>query len=379
MRQDFNPFILTGYTTPEYFCNRENETKRLIKNIKNQQNTALFALRRLGKTGLIKHVFHRLQAEKKVVCIYIDLYATRNLGDFANLLANAVYQAYPEKKQFAKQFINTFKSLRPVVSIDSLSGVPELSLDLTGNVKIEKTIPQLLTYLEAQNIPIVIAMDEFQQIVHYPEKNVEAILRTKIQELQHCHFIFSGSHQAMMVELFHHVKRPFYNSTTPIYLDKIDASSYHSFIKKMFEKYKYAITDESIDYVLEWTDRFTYHVQAVCHHLFAEGDKKITLEKTQALCLEVLKQQEHIYFQYRNLLTDTQWQLLKAFAKEEIVTQPYTKKFILEYQLGSAAIVKRSLEALVTKEMIYYDASSPTPYYAVNDKFLMRWLQRLPK
>ena len=53
-----------------------------------------------------------------------------------------------------------------------------------------------------------------------------------------------------------------------------------------------------------------------------------------------------------------------------------TKEFIGRYQLGSAAIVKRSLESLLQKEMIYYNSSIEFPNYAVYDKFLMRWLQQ---
>ena len=90
-----------------------------------------------------------------------------------------------------------------------------------------------------------------------------------------------------------------------------------------------------------------------------------------------MQEKEAVFFQYRNLLTVTQWQLLKAMAEEERVVQPYNKKFINTYNLGSSAIVKRSLESLLQKEMIYRDTSISEPYYAVYDKFLMRWLQVL--
>ncbi len=68
--------------------------------------------------------------------------------------------------------------------------------------------------------------------------------------------------------------------------------------------------------------------------------------------------------------------MLKAIANEEKLQQPYAQKFISKYLLGTPANVKRSLEALVEKEMVYFDAGVETPHYEVYDKFLMRWMQK---
>lgn len=47
-----NPFIYQGYESPEYFCDREVETKTLMSHLKNGRNVTLISPRRLGKTGL---------------------------------------------------------------------------------------------------------------------------------------------------------------------------------------------------------------------------------------------------------------------------------------------------------------------------------------
>ncbi|MBF1449790.1 MAG: ATP-binding protein, partial [Prevotella oris] len=52
-----NPFITYGYKGNRYFCDRENETKKLIEALQNDRNVTLISPRRVGKTGLIKHVF----------------------------------------------------------------------------------------------------------------------------------------------------------------------------------------------------------------------------------------------------------------------------------------------------------------------------------
>src|SRR5258708_38633223 len=92
-----NPFLISGYLSPGYFCDRESETKTLMDTISNQGNTVFFAQRRIGKTALIRHVFYLLK-NKKTTTIYADIYATQNLKDFTNQLANSIYRIFPENK-----------------------------------------------------------------------------------------------------------------------------------------------------------------------------------------------------------------------------------------------------------------------------------------
>jgi uncharacterized protein len=370
-----NPFSISGYFGPAFFCDREDETKVLINNIKSHNHTAFFALRRMGKTALIQHVFHLLGTQKNRKCIYIDIYSTQNLKDLTNQLANNIYKIFPEKKGIGKSFWEFIKLFRPIISVDALTGSPELSLDMNQPKQLEKTIPQLLQFLDSQAIKTVIAIDEFQQILSYPEKNIEALLRTAMQQLKNTTFIFCGSNQAMMQEIFNSAKRPFYASCNTINLQPIQPTMYSPFIKNLFATYKYKITDEAIEEILNYTQTHTYYTQSFCNELFIHQQKNIQLATLQQIKLKILKDNEGVFFQYRNLLTPTQWQLLKAIAKEQTVEQPYNKKFINTYNLGSPAIVKRSLESLLQKEMIYKNTTANTAYYTVYDKYLLRWLQ----
>ena len=68
--------------------------------------------------------------------------------------------------------------------------------------------------LKKADKPCIVAFDEFQQISKYPEKNIEALLRSHIQHLSNVHFIFSGSERHLVTEMFLSSARPFYNSTS---------------------------------------------------------------------------------------------------------------------------------------------------------------------
>ena len=72
-----NPFLITGYQGPDYFCDREKETASLMSALKNGRNITLISPRRMGKTELIKNVFYYIQKENKsAACFYLDIFST---------------------------------------------------------------------------------------------------------------------------------------------------------------------------------------------------------------------------------------------------------------------------------------------------------------
>lgn len=374
MKDELNPFLLGGYVNPQLFCNREAEISRLASNIKNGVNTTLLSIRRMGKTGLIHHLFHRLQ-KKKVLGIYVDIFPVQNLKEFTNVIATAVMQAIPEKKPMGRRFMEWLRGLHPVISFDHLSGQPEVSFDFRQPRQYEKSLADVFAFLDRQRIQVVMAIDEFQQIAFFPEKNTEALLRSIIQPLKYVRFIFSGSHKHMLAEIFSHSKRPFFSSTQSIHLGPISENEYSRFILGKFMKAKRTLLPDALQFVLAFTMRHTWYTQAVCNRLYSTGEKKITAEFARQCCYKLLKEHEAVFYQYRNLLTSGQWNLLRAIAREEKLYQPSSKSFIRVHDVGTPSNVQRALEALLSKEMVYSEADGHGTYYSVYDCFLARWLE----
>ena len=91
MEQLNNPFVIYGYKGTEYFCDRKKETDLIMKALQNERNIVLISPRRIGKTGLIHHVFENIsKQEPETHCFYLDINATRNLSQFIQLLAKTV-------------------------------------------------------------------------------------------------------------------------------------------------------------------------------------------------------------------------------------------------------------------------------------------------
>ena len=65
MKKPLTPFPTIGYFGAQYFCDREEETKRILSNIHGGQSTILTAPRRIGKTALIYHVIDKIPSGTK--------------------------------------------------------------------------------------------------------------------------------------------------------------------------------------------------------------------------------------------------------------------------------------------------------------------------
>jgi uncharacterized protein len=372
MKKPLTPFPTTGYYGAQYFCDREEETKRLLSNIMGGQSTILTAPRRIGKTALIFHVIDKLPSGTKG--IYFDILPTENMSGFLNELASAIIRNVPEKKGTGRKIWDFIKSLRPSVSFDMLTGSPQVSFTLKDN-EVNHQIEAIFSFLEKQDEKYVIAIDEFQQILRYPEKNTDAWLRTLIQKLKNVIFIFAGSQQHLLNEMFTIPSRPFYNSASLLKIGKINGEKYKAFIRKQFILNDRQLEDSIIDNILDWADYHTYYVQLICNRIFLTSVNKITDETWREEAERLLKEQEPVFFNYRSMLTKPQWDILKATALEGVLYEPTGIDFVLKYSLGNPSTVLRSLEAITRMELIYYDFNlNGKKFYAINDLLFRRWI-----
>jgi uncharacterized protein len=372
MKKVANPFVISGYLGPEYFCDREKESDRILKSIRAGRNLTLISLRRMGKTGLLRHVMHQLEEKNKTwTVIYADLLPTLNANDLLTTITNALIKAGKNEKNTLSKILEALSSLRPSLTIDQFTGQPSLELKSESTAMIQTGLDKVLDLIKGINRNLVIIFDEFQQISEYPEKNMEHVLRTIIQSYPAVHFIFSGSSRHMLENMFMSAGKPFYRSTELMYLERIDQVSYKTFITEKFRQEGIVIEDDAIKLIFDWTRLHTWYVQFVCNKLFESAEKKINPTVVNRMFLQILDESEPEYINYRNLLTASQFRLLIAFASENGVVMPTSGRFIYKYDLSSPSSVKTSIKSLADKEMITNENNK----WFVYDVFFSRWLE----
>jgi len=376
MKTLHNPFLTKSYVSKEYFCDREDELGLLLGNVENGRDTTLISPRRMGKTGLIFRFFEYIRDQKlDIRAVYVDIFASRSLGDFVRQLAEAILKNYPEQTSFGKKFMKFLKGLRPLISYNAISGEPQIQIFYQTPQDKEYTISELLQFLDRQDVQILIAIDEFQQIAAYPEKNVEALLRTCIQQLKNIRFIFCGSNHSLMLQIFSNASRPFFGATHYLFLGKIRHEKYAQFIQEIFLAHTMKIDEDAVTFILQWTYCHTFYTQSLCNIVFSLGVAHITLAEVKTACLQILIQNEPVFLQYRQLLTAAQWNFLIALAKEENVKHITAQNFIARHEIGTPANARRISKALVDKDLVYVSSETKETSYQVYDVFLLRWLQ----
>lgn len=365
-----NPFILTGYISPKYFCDRENETRRLISAIENNRHLTLFSLRRMGKTGLIRHVYHELEKNKEIVPVYADIMPTANLSEFTSTLVKAVLSTLAKNKGLIKSMLTGLSTIRPVLTYHPVTGQPEITIKMDNPSDSEHTLETVFAYLSRQRQHIVIAIDEFQQISTYPQKNVESTLRSLIQPLTNVTLIFSGSRKHILTEIFSSPGRPFFNSTEIMEINAINTEDYYSFITGHFHDHGMSIEKEALDLIKEFTSMHTFYVQFLCNRLFSMGAGKISRGDAAALYNQVLGENEPVFASYINLITPFQFRLLKAIATYRGATGLTSKEFLQSNNLGAASSVNTALKSLIEKEFIFREKEK----YYLADRFFEGWI-----
>lgn len=368
MAEEYNPFLLQGYMGADTFCDRVDELAFLREAMANQRNVTIISLRRLGKTALIRHFF---ASQRKFIPVFVDLYRTTDQeGMVLRIVQESLRQVGKPTSALLKEVAQAMRSLEFSLNFDPLTGLPELGVSARPGLKQAMALDELFRYLERQKKPVVIALDEFQQITEYPEKSTEALLREQVQKLRNVQFIFSGSDRRMMQAIFADGKRPFFQATEPLHLGPIPDDAYAAFITRHFEAVRKRIGADVVRDGLAWCRSHTYYVQYLFNRLFALGRKEVGAMDLLHTKASILKERAPEYMTLERLLSPNQAALLTAIAKEGRVALPTAMEFVVRHQLSALSTVRQSLGVLVDKELVHHTDGN----YAVTDVFLGHWL-----
>ncbi len=370
-----NPFVTSGYVGPEYFCDREAETASLTKLLVNGNNVVLVSPRRLGKTGLLHHCFLQEKVATQYNTFIIDIYSTKNLNDFVLEMGKAILNYLKSRsRKLLEKFIDIVSSIRSGISFDVM-GNPSWNVDFGMLPTPDCTLEQIFRFIEQSDKPCIIAIDEFQQIMNYPEKNVEAMLRTYIQRCHNAVFVFSGSEQHLLSEMFNSPAHPFYASTSTQVLEPLPVDKYALFAQHHFDSRGRALEEGVAEEVYGSFGGVTWFVQKVMNYLFSDTDLGMTCtrEMIPIAIDEIVKDNSIIYTELLYQLTARQKELLIAINNEGKVGAITSGAFIRKYHLPSASTIQTTIKALVDKQIVTRHQGE----YEVYDKFFSLWLKNL--
>lgn len=373
-----NPFILGHRLRRPYFCDRITEQENLTTAVTNGRNVVLISPRRMGKTSLIYVALHdSKEIEEEYLTFFFDILQTNSLSEFTYLLGKAIFDTLLSKSETrVRGFLAALKSLRGTFGFDSMSGTPTFNIQLGDIRHPEYTLDEIFNYIEQSEKPVIIVIDEFQQITKYPEKNTEAILRSHIQRMSNASFIFAGSERSILQEMFISSKRPFYNSSEIMHLGPISEDIYVRFARDLFFERGKKLEEAPVRWAFRLFDGNTFYMQRTMNGAFAETargavcDKETVLRSVRAM----LSANEVIYREILSNVNTSQKSTLYALAKDRIVKSPTSGEFIRRHTLSSASSVQNAILKLTRSGLIYksedgYCLTDPLMRIFINDLY----------
>lgn len=304
------------------FCNRVEETERLVGNIGSCKHTLIIAPRRYGKSSLAERAIEKAELPN----VKINLHLCTSEEDVAQIVLEAVIKLIGSSIGKIEKVIESLKkylsTIEPLISfggsVASLKLVPKHKANYS--VVIAEALLLLEKLLREKNKRAVIFFDEFQEIDRIDKKGgIEGAFRTAAQEMQQLSIIFSGSIRSLLVSMFEDENRPLYKLCRKIKLDRISATDYESHIQKIAvdtwgEKLKKPVFDK----IIELTNRHPYYVNYLCDSIWEANKKLPGLIETEKAWDEVVAEEWSDALRELSDLPISQRKILKYIAHNNV-------------------------------------------------------------
>ena len=363
-----NPFFIKGYHGPEYFCDRVAETKKILSAIENGRDITLMAPRRYGKTGLIHNVFSKLG--RGYAPVYLDIFQIPNLTEFTKAFSSRVVSALamPLEKT-GRGLLDFFRCCRPTAT-PQVDGRVEFSFNIVPS-DAEATLKDTFDFLESRKIEPVVAIDEFQQVREFPEKGIEAMLRSYVQFCGKSHFIFAGSKKHMMDEMFALPRGPFYQSTQLMNIDVIDRDKFSEFAERLFLRFGRRYDREAFAYLYDRFHGVTWYLQVVLNRAWERESGLDSRGTVDEVVEQLVDEGESTYSDLLLSQTQSSQSVLRAIAAEGVVKEISAKDLIDKYRLPVGSTIRSLVRELVNRNLIYKSAEG----YSIYDQLFAEWLR----
>lgn len=356
-----NPFKFGTVVDEPFFINRKEELAEIDNLINSENHLTIISPRRYGKTSLLRKALVGLEKHS----IYLDLQLIVTPMDFASQLLKRIYRIFPFNR--LKSQLKSFRVI-PALTVNPVTGEVDVSFrpDNDTVVPLEDVL-NLIDKLGSEKRRIVVVLDEFQEIFRI-DKGLDRILRSIMQNHKNVNYIFSGSSESMMREIFENKKSPFYHFAYIMPLRLIPREEFTDYLVANFSRvteYEKAISSD----ILEETGSHPYYTQqlafVVWNILNSSGYNK---EITRIAVDEILQNQDNNYERLWYGLNRTDMKVLIGMSASDI--EPLSNKFAIRFNAGSDSTVYSSLQRLMYKGILIKEGRS----YFIDDPFFKRWI-----
>jgi uncharacterized protein len=358
-----NPFKFGSVVDGPYFTNRKEEINLVKRVIAGENHLILISPRRYGKTSLVFKVTSTLQRP----VIALDLQIITSTSDLSAQLLKRIYRVYPFEK--VRQYVRHFRVI-PTITINPVSNAVEVSFQAgTAPLPVLEDTMNLVDKLGSKGRKPVVVFDEFQEARRI-DPQLLSQMRSVMQHHKHVNYVFLGSHESAIKEIFEAKQSPFYHFGMVHVLGKIPRKDFLAYLSKGFRQVS-SQPEKLSDRILEITKNHPYHTQKIAWMTWEAclKEPKATHPEQQAIA-SLLTIHDADHERLWNQLNKTDQKLI--FGLCESGKNPLSDHFITTHSLGATSTVYSSLKRLMAQGIIVKHQSE----YEIDDPVFSAWIQQ---
>jgi AAA+ ATPase superfamily predicted ATPase len=377
-----NPFPAGTIVTGADFADRRAELALLRDELRQGGRIVLLAYRRFGKSCLIHEALRQLRADDHALTAYVDLYRASSERELWELFTNALLAASRSPLARVVEWVTDLaRGFRPRFSIDPQTQQPVVTLDaprteaeLADVREWALRLPPTLVKQAAR--PLVIALDEFQEIRAFDGPRLEKMLRAALQTHRGVGYLFAGSKPHLLREMAQEGSA-FYRFGRLIELGPVAEEHWMPYLTSRFRRGSIEIAPGVIRLIVGRAEGIPYYVMRLCRALWSRGLQAARLTEADVIdaFAGLVAEGDHLFAEAWDALTLAQRRTLTAVAAGDAV---FSERVRRAYELGPSSTLARSLDRLrelsvVARERTRDDAASR---YRIVDPLLRAWVLR---
>ena len=355
-----NPFKFGTLVDNQYFTDRIEELEQINRILNSPNHLILISPRRFGKSSLVKKA---VTASERPY-ISINMQQVTCIEDLSSLLLKGVFNLHPWEK--VEHLLANFRVM-PTVSITPLGDNMEIGFQTASNVSalLEDAL-SLIEKVSDEDNRIIVIFDEFQEFLEI-EKGIDKKMRSIIQEHSKVNYIFLGSEESMMSDIFERKKSPFYHFGQLMRLKKIPYSDFYEYVNDRLKDVVSDNSDKITEEILNFTSCHPYYTQQLAATIWDNAYyRKIHSEELLSISIDQIIQSHDLDFERIWMsLNNTDKKIMRIISKDE---KPYENKLL------PTSTIYSSIKKLMKKGFLIKEER-----YEVEDPFFRKWIcERIP-
>ncbi len=350
-----NPFKFGTIVENEYFTDRVSELAAICQTMDSENHLILISPRRFGKSSLV----HKAVKQIGRPYIFLNLQKVVSVTDFAAAILKEVFKLHPWER--LKHQMQHFRVV-PTISANPMTQGIDVSFQPMQDetVALEDALA-LLESVSTEKQKLIVIFDEFQEIMGL-SKGIDKRLRAILQEQQRINYIFLGSQESMMTEIFERKKSPFYHFGKLMILPKIPYDDFYTYLQERLQPVADGHTDAIATQILSTTQCHPYYTQQLASQVWdLLAYQKESRDVVETAIEQLVTTHDLDYERLWLTFNRTDKRVFQSLCRKE---SPLENR-----QLPTSTLYS-SVKKLMREGYLIRSTS-----YDIEDPFFMRWIQ----